>query len=87
MSFKLKSNCLYVLYCQNIQTVVFINGCFWHGNKGCKYYKRPKSKVVFWNYKIWRNKENVLLYETMRDYKSMVAKRHYFSITITSNGH
>ena len=25
------------------KTVIFINGCFWHGHEGCKYYVVPKA--------------------------------------------
>lgn len=38
-------------------TVIFINGCFWHGHEGCKYYILPKTNVEFWRNKINRNKE------------------------------
>lgn len=38
------------------KTVVFINGCFWHGHEGCKYYRLPKSNVEFWESKITNNK-------------------------------
>lgn len=37
------------------KTVVFVNGCFWHGHEGCKYYRLPKSNVGFWQNKISRN--------------------------------
>lgn len=37
------------------KTVVFIDGCFWHGHEGCKYYRLPKSNVDFWRHKIARN--------------------------------
>lgn len=39
------------------RTVIFVNGCFWHGHEGCKYYVTPKSNVSFWELKISRNKE------------------------------
>ena len=39
------------------KTVIFINGCFWHGNEGCKYYRIPKTNIDFWQAKITRNKE------------------------------
>ena len=39
------------------KTVIFINGCFWHGHEGCKYYRLPKSNIEFWQAKITRNKE------------------------------
>jgi DNA mismatch endonuclease, patch repair protein len=38
-------------------TVIFINGCFWHGHPGCGSYRIPKSNVGFWEEKIRRNKE------------------------------
>ncbi len=37
------------------KTVVFIDGCFWHGHEGCKYFKIPKSNVKFWKHKIAMN--------------------------------
>ena len=33
-------------------TVIFVNGCFWHGHKGCKYFVYPKSKAEWWRDKI-----------------------------------
>lgn len=38
------------------RTVIFVNGCFWHGHDGCKSYALPKSNVEFWRNKIERNK-------------------------------
>ena len=35
---------------------IMINGCFWHGHKGCRYATRPKSNVEFWEVKIARNR-------------------------------
>ena len=37
------------------KTVVFIDGCFWHGHEGCKYYRLPKTNVNFWRHKIAMN--------------------------------
>lgn len=37
------------------RTVVFIDGCFWHGHEGCKYFRLPKSNVDFWRHKIAMN--------------------------------
>ena len=39
------------------RTCIFINGCFWHGHEGCKYYTIPKSNTEFWVAKVRRNKE------------------------------
>ena len=37
------------------KTVVFVNGCFWHGHEGCKYYTIPKTNTDFWVAKVQRN--------------------------------
>lgn len=37
------------------KTVIFVDGCFWHGHEGCKYYRLPKSNIEFWKEKIDRN--------------------------------
>ena len=34
------------------KTVIFVNGCFWHGHKGCKYFVWPKNNAEFWKNKI-----------------------------------
>lgn len=39
------------------RTCVFVNGCFWHGHEGCKYFRLPKTNTEFWEKKIGRNKE------------------------------
>ncbi len=36
-------------------TVIFVNGCFWHGHEGCRYFRLPKSNIEFWEEKIERN--------------------------------
>ncbi len=38
------------------RTVIFINGCFWHGHEGCRYYVIPKTNTSFWLDKITSNK-------------------------------
>lgn len=38
------------------RTVIFVNGCFWHGHEGCRYFVLPKSNTDFWREKIERNK-------------------------------
>lgn len=37
------------------KTVVFIDGCFWHGHEECKYFRLPKTNVDFWRHKIAMN--------------------------------
>ncbi|MVT41480.1 DNA mismatch endonuclease Vsr [Chitinophaga oryziterrae] len=38
------------------KTVLFINGCFWHGHDGCKYFVVPKTRTEWWLNKITGNK-------------------------------
>ena len=35
---------------------IMVNGCFWHGHKGCRYATRPKANMEFWDAKIARNR-------------------------------
>ena len=37
------------------RTCIFVNGCFWHGHRGCRYATRPKSNAEFWQTKIQNN--------------------------------
>ena len=39
------------------KTVIFINGCFWHGHLGCKSATIPKTNQEFWLAKIIGNIE------------------------------
>jgi len=39
------------------KTVIFVNGCFWHGHEGCKYFVLPKSNATFWENKIRSNQK------------------------------
>jgi DNA mismatch endonuclease (patch repair protein) len=36
-------------------TLIFINGCFWHGHKTCSSYSGPKTNKAFWSNKILAN--------------------------------
>ncbi|WP_307210958.1 very short patch repair endonuclease [Chryseobacterium lathyri] len=51
------------------KTVIFVNGCFWHGHDNCKYYVIPKTRTEFWTDKIQGNKkrdtENINLLKMM----------------------
>lgn len=58
----------YRIHCKNLcgnpdivlkkyNTLVFINGCFWHGHVDCKTWRIPLSKKQFWTIKIQRNRE------------------------------
>lgn len=35
---------------------IMVNGCFWHGHKGCCYATKPKTNIEFWETKIARNR-------------------------------
>ena len=37
------------------KTVIFVNGCFWHGDEGCRYFVWPKNNAEFWKEKITGN--------------------------------
>lgn len=37
------------------KTVIFVNGCFWHGHQNCKKANYPKSNTDFWIKKIENN--------------------------------
>lgn len=47
-----------------LNTVIFVHGCFWHGHKGCKYFVVPKTRTAWWlekiNSNIARDKKNIL---------------------------
>lgn len=40
---------------QKYKTVIFVNGCFWHGHEGCKYFVWPQNNAGFWKKKIESN--------------------------------
>lgn len=37
------------------KTVIFVNGCFWHGHTNCRYFVMPKTNTEFWEEKIKTN--------------------------------
>ena len=39
------------------KTCVFVNGCFWHGHEGCRYFRWPEDNADFWKTKIMQNRE------------------------------
>lgn len=43
------------------RTCIFVNGCFWHGHKGCSKFVMPKTRTEFWVNKIARNQERDLV--------------------------
>ena len=34
------------------KTIIFVNGCFWHGHEDCKFYVVPKTRTEWWLQKI-----------------------------------
>ncbi len=44
------------LVLRKYRTCIFVNGCFWHGHEGCRYYAVPKTNTDFWVAKIERNR-------------------------------
>lgn len=58
------------------RTCVFVNGCFWHGHEGCKYFVMPKTNTEFWAKKIERNKERD------KEEQQKLAKMGWHCITI-----
>ncbi|HXP52959.1 MAG TPA: DNA mismatch endonuclease Vsr [Bacteroidia bacterium] len=50
-------------------TVIFVNGCFWHGHKNCKAAKLPSTRRQFWeekiNNNIVRDKRNIAALKNM----------------------
>ena len=41
----------------NVNKLIFINGCFWHGHEGCKHFVLPKSNIEYWESKILGNQQ------------------------------
>ncbi len=39
------------------KTVIFVNGCFWHSHKNCRYAIIPKTRTEWWEQKLNRTKE------------------------------
>jgi DNA mismatch endonuclease (patch repair protein) len=48
------------------KTCIFVNGCFWHVHKGCKYFVWPESNADFWRKKLSQNSER-----DQRDYQTL----------------
>lgn len=64
------------LVLRKFRTVIFVNGCFWHGHEGCKFFRMPKSNVEFWQKKIDRNRERD------RNEAQQLAKMGWHCITV-----
>ena len=48
------------LVLRKYRTCIFVNGCFWQGHDGCRYYTIPQTNTEFWVSKVKRNKERDL---------------------------
>lgn len=49
------------------KTVIFVNGCFWHGHNNCKYFVVPKTNTEF-----WMNKINANIERDHRQHKELI---------------
>src|ERR1035437_4233295 len=43
------------------KTVIFVQGCFWHGHDNCKYASVPKTRTEWWLNKINGNKQKDII--------------------------
>ena len=43
------------IYLRKYNTVIFINGCFWHHHKNCRFAYEPKTNIEFWDRKFETN--------------------------------
>ncbi len=64
------------LVLRKYRTVIFVNGCFWHGHEGCKNFRLPKTNVDFWSAKIVRNRVRD------REEQQTLAKMGWHCITV-----
>lgn len=39
------------------KVVIMVHGCFWHGHRGCRYFRLPRSNADFWQSKIQKNRD------------------------------
>ena len=58
------------------KTVIFVNGCFWHGHKNCSFFKLPKTRTKWWKEKIEKNRMN----DTLK--QSKLVEMNYRVITV-----
>lgn len=58
------------------KTVIFVNGCFWHGHANCKYFVWPENNADFWKEKINGN-----IQRDLRN-KQLLADQGWHIITI-----
>jgi DNA mismatch endonuclease (patch repair protein) len=46
------------------KTIVFVQGCFWHGHENCVKFRIPKTNTEWWTNKILVNKKRDNLHRT-----------------------
>lgn len=52
---------------RKLKTVIFVNGCFWHGHIAGECFRPSKSNVEFWATKIQRNRDrDIRNYEILK---------------------
>ncbi len=56
------------LVLKKYNTVIFINGCFWHMHEKCRLGKLPKSNLAYWGPKLTGNvRRDGLNYQKLRE--------------------
>ena len=43
------------IFLPKYRTAIFVNGCFWHRHKGCKYASMPSTRTEYWTAKFEAN--------------------------------
>ena len=59
------------LVLRKYRTVIFVNGCFWHGHENCKYFRLPKTNIDFRKvktYEIAESDNNLMAAEPQPSY-------------------
>ena len=50
------------------KTIIFVNGCFWHGHDNCSKAALPKTRTEYWKDKIACNKDrDIINYQKLID--------------------
>jgi DNA mismatch endonuclease (patch repair protein) len=60
LRFRLHTNnlpCLPDIVLPSRKLAIFVHGCFWHQHEHCKFARKPKSRLEFWNEKFARNRQ------------------------------
>lgn len=62
MGFRYRKNCASLpgkpdIVLPKHRTIIFVNGCFWHGHLNCDASSLPKSNIDYWKEKISKNRK------------------------------